>query len=381
MLQDIITRLALGFGSLIACLLLSPSQQLDQSERLIGVVKDDAVIQLPAEIVLTSPLRIQDADRVTLKGPTTVRYRGPSTAPGAFILARCGYCTVKDVTLIVEADVESAVLVTNLPGASQVGKISTANTFERVRVIHAGQTAAPKRAFSVDSRPLGGADSNNEFHTFIQCQALNFTEAGFYLWGSQAHRIRYQDCDVDGVHNGGQIGLHSEHGVYFDWNGGTINRCKTNFRLGTMHTRAVVRGMNSEHCQRFLWLGTSGNSAPLSVENCRWDGEPPASGDPWFFAWTLGHVRFEDNVITSSNGIMPQVVVNCYQRGSGSQQKRMYGVATVRGNTFQVQNLKPGESSKPVVSVPAAWNRSDVEGNLFIPWGGIEQQAKVARTP
>ncbi len=387
-MTDIITRLALGFGSLIACLLLTSGQQIDQSERLIGVVKDDAVIQLPAEIVLTSPLRLQDVDRVTLKGPTTIRYRGPAT-PGAIILARCGYCTIKDVKIVVESEgVGAAVLQTNLPGTSPAGRISTKNTFERVEVLSTPTPA--KYAFSVDSKALGGADANNEFHRFANCSARGFRIAAYHVLAGQGHQLVYDGCSCDGIDSKAPNGWHFEYGVNAEIRNCNANRVKTCVRAGGFHMRLIIDGLNSELCTELARCISDGNSAPTSIKNCRWDGFPERDGHV-VYCFTMGPVRVEDCAFTSLNGVIPKIEANCYQHQQhGVVTYRQLGHASINGNVFQVTNASAAELNREIVRVPASWKHSAIAGNTLIPWtmdaigntrAGLEQFAKTGRIP
>jgi hypothetical protein len=351
-----------------------------------STVKSGGVIELPdGETILTAPLKLSEVDKVTIKGKgSRLLYRGHPT-PAVLTLARCGHCVVEGVEIVVDAPgVDSAVLVTNLPGTSPVGRISTANRFVDVSVSHRGQPHSPKKAFSVDCRTLGGADANNEFHSFTRCSASTYLDAGFYCWGSQAHQLQFDGCSASDVLSRGKYALWCEHGIFFRWVNGNAARNKVDFQLGTMHFRAVIDGHNSEISDRLLWLGTSGNSAPLTIKNVRWDGYPARSSEPTIWAWTRGHVRIEDCVFTSAGGTadddrgVPRIEINCYQDRRGVRQS---GFATVRGNTFQVRT-NTGNAWN--IRVPAAWTASDVNGNLALQYTGsapfLDAPAKVERT-
>lgn len=372
------SRLAYAFSTAVILFFVTfgNSQQQTRFEDVFADIKSDTTIQLPrGELIITSPLKISDVDNVTILGPCTIRYRGPGTT-SPFILARCGRCLVKNITFVIEAEnVDSGVLITNLPGISPVGRISTANRFEDITIAHRGQTQVPKKGFSVDYRPLGGSDNNNEFHEFVRCYVQTYTESGFYVYGSQAHRLKYENCSAMDHGFRGKYGLHCEHGVYFSWINGNTAFNKYDFYLQTMHTQALIDRNNSEHSERFLFLGLSANAAPLTIRNCRWDGYPGRTTDPTIFAATLGHVHIHDCVFTAAeNKGVPTIQVSCYARNG----IRMKGLATIRGNTFQSQTDNHGIQLK----VPKTWTTADILGNISINYvNGIETMTRVERTP
>ncbi len=322
---------------------------------------------------LDKPLIIDDVDLYDY-GPAEVRYDGPP-APAALVVRGSGHCVITDVDVTVRSPgVGAGVLVTNAAQPSPVGRISTANTFHNVRVL--SSDTPPKYAFSVDYRPYGGLNSNNEFHQFIECSARAFTEAAYHVYGTQAHQIKFIGCSADGIDNNGKRGIWFEHGVYGDILDCNINRVGVCVELGGAQTRIKIDGLNSEHCERLVLSRSDGNSSVTTITNCRWDGK--AGDKPIVDLWTQGPVDMRNNVFTSYTAKPPRVVVNCYQRAG----KRMLGIANIEGNVFQVFG-DPGDT--PIVEAPVTWTSSRIDGNMLIPWlsgsAGVERFAKTRRIP
>jgi len=351
-------------------------------ERFANAV-DGETIQLPDAVVLFEPLKLSNVDKVTIQGPSKIRYCGPAgLAP--LIVARCGYCKFKNIEIIVETQgMDSSVLITNLPGVSPTGRISTKNTFEDVTI---GETPTPsKYGFSIDCRPLGGSDTNNEFHRFVDCRVRGFKKAAYHSYGSQAHGLEYERCSADGVDHGGKTGVYFEYGVNATLKNCNFNRVAQCVRTGGFHMRLVIDSMNSEHCKQLLSAGSDGNSCPTVVTNCRWDGTPMDDGTPVIDVFSMGPTTITGNLLNGHNGILPSIRAWCYQYQDppGTLAGYQLGHAEITGNVLQGSNLQPGQLGRSLITAPASWEHSRLTGNIVIPWvdgtAGREQFAKVER--
>lgn len=265
-------------------------------------------VQLPdGDVTLTTPLRLADLDKATLRGGihTRLLYAGPPTR-AVVEFARCGWCTLRDVDIVVQAPgVDAAVLVTNLPGGTAPdGRVSTANVCERVRVMDSGNGKAAKHGFSVDSYAAGGPDSNNDNHRFLDCQVLSYTESGYYVDGGQAHGLVFNNCYSHDAAGRGGIGLWAKGCVYFEWHGGgaTANDC--DFRLGWPPTKATIDQFDGEQSKQFLVTDHFGDAWPISMTGVRWDGLPVA-GVPVIDCYGGGPVTLRSSTFGGINGVCP----------------------------------------------------------------------------
>jgi len=355
-------------------LLITEGRQPDAVPQFVGEVQnaqDDAVIKIPPGThVITSPLKLANVDRVTLEGPATIVYRGPA-AEAAVMFARCGYCTMRNIKVVVDSDhhVNATVLMTNLPGTHPNGRISTKNTFDTVDIGESPKAA--KYGFSVDARALGGIDTNNEFPIFKNCSARGFKKSAYHLWGSQVHGAQIIGCSADGVDHNAESAVFFEYGVYGELRNCNFNRVKTCVVTGSFHVRLVIDCLNSEHCRQLLKSVSDGNSAPTTVTGCRWEGHPKNDdAEPTILVFSMGPVMVKGNVMTGINGVTPSVRVDCYQHQDppGTLAGHQLGHAEITGNVFQVIRPKDGQMARKLIFAPSSWEHSILTGNTVIPW-------------
>lgn len=294
---------------------------------IVSEVTTGSTIDLPSgQFIITKPIEIKSVDNVTIRGNnTTIIYDGPENVPGIFVLARCGYCKVSGVMITTRKQVESGILVTNLPGVDPTnqGRISTANKFENCQVAGLGKM---KKCLSIDSFVYGGTDGNNEFHKFIDVTCTNYTQAGFHVRGGQIHRLVYDGCVayadpsvVPWDKNTPRYGMDCEYGIYFRWASGSMawNNCDFNCRDFGM--QVMIDGHNSEHSKAFFKINSPDCS--VSIRNIRWDGVPERLPEPdgnridcvpVVSLWTAGIVELTNANFTAYNGVQPYFTFGYY---------------------------------------------------------------------
>jgi hypothetical protein len=302
-------------------------------------------VDFPGGVVeLHSPLAFADRDNVVVNGNNTrLMYVGPPTV-AILQLARVFHGRVKDLEFVVAVPgVGSAVLLTNLPGPSPSGRVSSGNRIENVRVLHGGYPTACRRAFSVDSFAAGGADANNDMHVFVDCYAQSFTEAGYYATGTQAHRLLYERCHAHDAGGRAVDGWKFGRGTYFAARdcGATATQC--DFRLGTNETSVRVENFNSELSKRFLVSGTTNSEFPCVVDQVRWDGLP-SPGVPVIDSRGPGPWTVRNATFAGIDGVPPTMR---FTGGSPTGDVDLSGV-------YLRQHGGPEPAVK--VSVPAGWN-------------------------
>ena len=302
------------------------------------------VIDLPGGTVeLHSPVTLTDVDDPVINGNNTrLVYRGGPTK-GVIQFARVSRGRTRDLEIVIDSPgVDAAVLVTNLPGPSPSGRVSTGCHFSNVRVMHGGYPTACRRAFSVDSFALGGIDANNDMHVFADCYAQSFTESGFYVTGTQAHKLVYDRCYAHDAGGRTVDGWRFGVGAYVVLRdcGATATAC--DFRLGTNETSVRITGFNSEQSKRFLVSGTTNSEFPCVVEQLRWDGLPEP-GVP----------------VVDCRGPGPWTVRDATFAGIDGVPATLRYTGTVPGDlTLSGVYLRQHGGAEPAVkvSVPASWS-------------------------
>ncbi len=274
------------------------------------------VVELPGGVVeLHSPIELRDRDDVVIEGNnTTLVYRGSPTV-GVLQLARMNRATVRNLSIRIESPgVDAAVLVTNLPGPSPTGRISTANRIENVRVMRGSTPTAARRAFSVDSFALGGSDANNEMHTFVDCLSQSHTEAGFYISGTQAHKLIFERCYAFDWDQRPVDGWRFDRGTYATLRDCGATWANVDIRLGTNQSSFLCEGFNSEHGKQFLVSTGTDSEFPCTVRHLRWDGEPKP-GVPVVDTRGPGPWVFESSFFDGLNGNPPTLRFSSWLAG------------------------------------------------------------------
>jgi hypothetical protein len=295
------------------------------------------------EEILTAPVLVFDktGDVQDHKNKRYI-YKGPPTL-GVFQYARCFKSEMRHAEIVVDAPgVEAGVLVTNLPGESPEGRVSSGNVFEDVRVMHAGSEYAPKKAFSIDNYILGGGDNNNENHNFIRCFAHSYTEAGYHVSGHQSMNHVFDRCHAwDG---GGRkpVGWWFEKCTYFTARncGGTLNRI--DFLFGWPSIRAGIYNFDSEHAKQFLVTDRILSGFTLSVDGLRWDGEPEV-GVPVIDAFGYGPF----DIRNANFGALNDRTIILRFAGGAEADVTLWGM--------QIQQYGESPLTEAPIQMPAGW--------------------------
>lgn len=293
----------------------------------------------------TQPIIVEGQVGMTLTGtrtngvPSRMVYRG---APGKFVIAfvGCTRCRLVDLEIVDESGCDATVLTTNAVDPGQSG-FSTANEFRNVRVVPSTNGRASKRAFSVDSKVLGGQDANNDHHHFTDCVAYSYTECGVYVDGSQCHQLvftRFIAADTTGRKS---IGIHAAKGIYFAMRDCGFNGNETDVKLGGAEIQAVFDGINSENSERFLTYSFASGMPHVSVRNLRWEGKP-VTGKPFVECVGFGPWSISNSFVSSQNGVPPTM------RFAGLNGSLELSGVTMR----QVGGAFP---TAPLVTAPTTW--------------------------
>ena len=304
----------------------------------------------PGTNYFTNPIIIRGQTGMTVQGKrhnagvSRMVYRGPPTlAPIQFI--GCTRCTLQNLEIVDEAGCDATVLFTNTANPSAEG-YSTGNRCVNVRVMNSGNGKASRRAFSIDPTALGGPDANNDHHAYIDCGAYSYTEAGFYIIGSQSHDTHYVRCQAHDHGGRKPIGLHAAGAVFFAWERGGMNSNSTDFKLGTPETQAIINGQNSENGQRFLTAELSG-VAFVRATDVRWDGKP-ALNSPVVSVKGPGPWSISNSYFAGINGVCPLLRFTGPSPGSLD----LSGVM-IRQHGGTVPTT-------PIVTCPATWERREL---------------------
>lgn len=297
-----------------------------------------------------APLVIEDMDGVTWRGYGSSRvsrlvYTGPPTK-GFIQLIGASRCRLENFEIVIASPgVDAAILVANHPNPRpNTGRISTANEFENIRVMHGGKPDSAKYAFSVDSPALGGTEFNNEHHRFIRCLAQHYSVAGFHLNGHQAHQIVFDGCAAHDAGGRRPVGLLARSGAYFRWMNGSMTNNSIDFKTSTAEHMSVIEFHSSELSTQFYVSGRVGAELFVSMDHVRWDGNPRA-GVHVIDCFGPGPWSIRNSWFSGVNGVCPTMRFAGYVASPGSVD--MSGVM-IRQHAGTVPTT-------PLVNVPATW--------------------------
>lgn len=317
---------------------------------VITLPQSGQTLVLPdGDTTITAPLVLSELTRATIRGGAGTRllYAGPPCA-GVIQLARCMDCRVEGIDIVVTVPgVDAGVLVTNLPGTSPHGWVSTHHYLDHVCVRQGGYTTSPKYGFSVNSYALAGADGNNDLHHFIGCTAESYTVAGFHVRGSQCHQLNFEDCRAFNANGWGGVGLWAEDGVYFRWVGGGGTGNDVDFKLGSAAVSASVEDFDSEQGKQFLVTDHTGAGYSIDLRKIRWDGKPEV-GKPVIDCWGPVGLGVSGSYWSGINGNPPTFRFDMWS-----------GPGTMPGsiNLFDVMLRQHGGTipTTPIATVPVRW--------------------------
>lgn len=308
------------------------------------------------DVVLMAPLVVQDVDGVTVRGGVKTRliYRGPPT-PGIIQVVRGFRCTLANFEILTDVPgVDAAVLLSDTADSNQMtGRVSSGAMVKNVVVSHDGKHQ-PKRAFAVDSFALGGTDHNNDHHTFQDCVAKAYTEAGYYVNGTQCHQITYTRCGA--VQYPAELkrkayGWHFTKGVFFTARDCAANSNAVDIVTGSAAISARVENFNSEHSQQLFRTDDRAYAeAQYSLDGVRWDGEPKADR-PAIDAWGRGPFFFRNVSLGGINGVCPTVRFT----GPLGHDGPLPGTADITGVILTQYQGTPADV-KTLVTTPKGWD-------------------------
>lgn len=288
-----------------------------------AVVSGQEIVIGPGLVEIAEPMVFSDLDGVTVKGigNAIVRYVGPPTTKGVITFERVSRGRIFDLDIETAVDgVDYGVLLTNKPGVSPEGRVSTAAIVRNVRVMHNGHPFAPKRAFGVDSFATGGAEGNNDLHTFENTTALNYREAGYWVNGTQCHQLTFTRCSAVNArsHMPGPWpdGWKFNLGAYFTARDCSANRNQCDFRFAANESLVLISNFNSEHSRQFLVTSRTGSLFSFDIQGVRWDGEPDP-GVPTIDLFGPGPWHIRCGYFAGINGVCPTAKADHYRYANG----------------------------------------------------------------
>lgn len=314
----------------------------------------------PEVFTITDTIRVVRSAGVLFRGSgrgTRFVWAGPLDKP-MFLVGRLTGAVFTNITCQASTPCDAAFWVTNLtPGTDPW--TSTGCEWRHVLVDGFGFI---KYGWRCDPTLGGGADGNNDLHKWYKCRVQGYTDYGWLITGSQAHRYRFDFCENHGLGVAKGV-LRTEDIVSFVWNGGSggVN-AGYDFDLGSYgvgYTEIV--GWNSESTIGGLVRVRGGADAivPLSIRGCRWDGHPTA--DPTIdFNGARGPLRIDENFLTALDppeGVEWNPVTIAVRGWQGPNTTARLVVAD---NSFR--HYRPDRP--PVITVPANWTR-EVVGNQY----------------
>lgn len=315
----------------------------------------DTVVLPDGDVRFTAPMVVADVDRVRILGGrnTTLRYRGPATV-GAMQYARAFHPLAENFRLVIDAaDVDNAVLLTNLPGSNaETGRVTSRAIFVDVTVHHGNTEHAAKHAFGIHAEALGGNEYNNENHEFHRCHAGSFREAGFYVKGSQAHKLTFDKCGAhDELSKRRGIGYHFAHGVFARLIDCDANSNSVDVVFGSAETSLRIDGFNSENGTQFLRSDTrTGGEIATGIEGVQWRGYPKP-GLPVVQWFGPGPVRITESMFSGVDGVCPRIAFTNYL---DTDLKTAYGTADLTGIVLSQHGGERPDFST-LVTAPRSW--------------------------
>ena len=259
------------------------------------------------------------------------------------------WCSISNLRVISTTKSNAVALITNEPG--ELGSTGCRLT-NVVGADGSSEQEGFKYGFQIDSTAIGGADQNNDLHVLDACGVYKYSDAAYYLRGTQVHNITLKNChSVDYVGGRWPKGVHLYNTGYVNVRDCNMGGHSYDIYSEGPDTRIVVDGLNSEHSRKLGRNSTNGAESFVSFKNVRWEGDPLPEDPVVFEGFGCGPFGFENGWVDGDVGSSPRMTFTNYSDG----QRTIKGSLRMFGWCFgqQVTEYEPGAG--PEVSVPRGW--------------------------
>lgn len=170
----------------------------------------------------------------------------------------------------------------------------------------------------------GSVDANNDFQYFSNVEVQQYTDAAWYLPGSQSYNIMMDNCHADGP---------GEHGVLtggqlagsFMWHGGSMSaHSVSDFYVGRSYQPFVIEFVNSEGSAALL-VGATQFMKQIIIRGCRWAGNAAIDGDIIDIAAEYLQLALEYNSLGDGNNPMKAFTLGFSSANPALSNIRMIG--------------------------------------------------------
>jgi hypothetical protein len=225
---------------------------------------------ITSTIVITGPIKLTGAGggASSAYAGTDLRWQGASTTTPMIDMQGVQDAVLEEFLIESTASFPLAI---GIQSTTITGRQSTKNLYNRIFM--SGTTSALGKGWAFVAG--SGGDNNNDENTWLNCEVLNFSIAGWSFEHSQSQGHRIFASNYYGANVAGSSGVATNKGTggqggTFFFDGGFGCCVDTDFILGAASGPIIIENGNFESSTRFLTAGFSSNSWPVTIRDTRW---------------------------------------------------------------------------------------------------------------
>ncbi len=213
----------------------------------ITAAKDGTVTLGPGVWAIDDTIELRGKFGAVLQGvgyQTRLVWRGSADRP-IIRVANSQQCAIRDLWIQAAQAAREAIYLVRDSGA---GITPSKNVCEHV-VIEGGGYLAYGWHVDYESH-----DANNDFHVCRDVTATGYTDAAFYMNGTQSYNNEFYNCHALGYGKYGVATSVATSTALFSWYGGSMaHHSEADFRIGfNVFGPVRIEGVNSERSRRFI---------------------------------------------------------------------------------------------------------------------------------